>query len=197
MTQYVIHSVVRKVDYRTFRAKAPAALRRKQYVGDTQARLVPGTRMLISEETLQRNLLEFRQKTKERIIEVRTTDGRLVDLSTMQPAPAAPVPVLPHPRLDSVKYDRPTGQYIPPYVGDDTSMPQVLPHGEKPELLKQAENAEVLDAAAAVEVQAQDDSEEALEAAIAAAQESTVEDTTPAPSQQKPVSYPSSKKNRR
>jgi hypothetical protein len=174
---YALHSVVRKTAFRTHRAMAAAHVRKKQFVGDTQMRLVPARRLLIGEDVLLRNLAEIRQKAADHILEVRTLDGRLVDLSTLQPGPAAPTPLLPHPKLDSVADDKPTGQYIPPYVGDDHAMPHVLQPGEKPSLLREAEREIGLDAAAS---EAATDAD--LEAAVAAAQEAaSAESPPPAP----------------
>jgi hypothetical protein len=183
MTQYVIHSVVRSVHHRTHRATLPAALKRKQYVGNAQARLVPGARLLVDETFVTRNLLELRQKSADKVLEVRTPDGRVVDLMTMEPGPMAPKVPLINKRLDSVKYDTPTGQYIPPYVGDDEAMPQVLPPGQKPALLNEraydaghaaaAAAAEaVVDAAPVVDVDA------AVDAAMA---DAAADDEPPAP----------------
>ena len=76
----------------------------------------------------------------------------------------------PNIRPDSVKYDRPTGMYIPPYVGDDAAMPQVLPHGEKPELLKKAE-----DTTSAIPVAPVKPPEDELDAQIEAAKKATQE----------------------
>ena len=176
-TPYVVHSVVRKVRHRTFRAQAPAAIRRKQYIGDTQARLVPGAKMYVSEEWLKRNLLELQQKHDDRIIEVRTPDGRLVDLHTLEPAAPAPVPPKPNFLPDSVARDRKIGQYIPPYVGDDTAMPQVLPAGQKPDLLTQMRDDAPKAEPVAPPAPASDDPD--LETAVSAAQEAMGEDAPP------------------
>lgn len=165
VVHYAIHSVVRKKAFRAQRAEKAAHLRKKHYVGDTQMRLVPERRMLISEPVLLRNLVSIRQQAANHILEVRTLDGRLVDLSTLQPGPAAPIPPLPHPKLDSVADDKQTGQYIPPYVGDDHAMPPVLKPGEKPALLRDAEQEIALDAESVI------DTDDELAAAVAAAQQ--------------------------
>lgn len=199
MTQYVIHSVVRSVHHRTHRAKLPAAVHRKQYVGDVQARLVPGARLMVDDVWVKRNLLELRQKHADHILEVRTTDGRVVDLTTLEPGPAAPKTPLVNKRLDSVKYDTPTGQYIPPYVGDDSAMPQVLPPGQKPSLLDErvfdAGHAAVTEPAPAPNAPAPVDVDSAVDAAISAA---AAEDEPPAPAASEAVSSgKGSKKSRR
>ena len=195
MTQYVIHSVVRSVHHRTHRAKLPAALKRKQYVGDAQARLVPGERMLVDDVFVKRNLLELRQKHADRVLEVRTTDGRVVDLMTLEPGPAAPKVPLVNKRLDSVAHDKPTGQYIPPYVGDDSAMPQVLPPGQKPALLdERVFDAGHAVAAVAAEPQPPVDVDAAVDAALASA----TDDGGSAPAASEAVSSgKGSKKSRR
>lgn len=178
-TQYALHSVVRKSAFRSFRAQLPAHMRKNHRVCDQTLRLVPERRLLITETVLRKHLEELRQKCAMHILEVRTMDGRLVDLKTLTPGPAAPAVVQPHPRLDSVAYDTPTGQYIPPYVGDDMSMPSVLPPGQKPSLLTQEEATRRLDEEAkkaAVEAAPVQDAptvpdvDAELEAAIAEAQ---------------------------
>jgi hypothetical protein len=154
-------------------------MRKNHRVCDQTLRLVPERRLLITETVLRKHLEELRQKCAMHILEVRTMDGRLVDLKTLTPGPAAPAVVQPHPRLDSVAYDTPTGQYIPPYVGDDMSMPSVLPPGQKPSLLTQEEATRRLDEEAkkaAVEAAPVQDAptvpdvDAELEAAIAEAQ---------------------------
>ena len=167
--QYAIHSVVRSVKFRMHRAQLPAHLRKKHYIGTEQARLLPGRTLVVTEELLLKNLAELREKAAHHILEVRTMDGRVIDLETLVVGPAAPAVVQPHPRLDSVAYDKQVGMYIPPYVGDDTAMPQILAPGEKPALFKDAAtdftapSSEPTTAPVAT-------SEEELEAAVAAAQ---------------------------
>ena len=180
---YAIHSVTRHPKNRTHRAKLPAAMRKRQFIGPQQRRLVPARPMLMDEEELVKNLEELRQKAAARILEVRTTDGRVVDLSTLEAAPAVHSPPLPHRRLDSVEYDKKVGQYIPPYVGDDLAMPQMLAPGEKPALLEQAG----LDFAHP-EAASSADEEAAIDAALAAAS---------APSAGEPVSLGEGKKGKK
>lgn len=172
MTQYAVHSVVRKVAHRTHRAQLPAHLRKKHYIGAEQQRLVPGRPLVIDEAALQRNLAELQEKAALHILEVRTMDGRVVDLATMQPAAPAPTPLLPHPKLDSVADDKQVGQYIPPYVGDDTAMPQVMPPGQKPSLLTDAAEQKAIDDTPDVPVPPSQavDTDAELEEALAAAQ---------------------------
>jgi hypothetical protein len=172
MTQYAVHSVVRAAAHRTHRAQLPAALRKKHYLGTEQVRLMPGRPLIITEDMLRRNLEDFRSKAALHILEVRMMDGRVVDLATLEPGPAAPTPLLPHPKLDSVADDKQVGQYIPPYVGDDTAMPQVMPPGQKPSLLTDAAEQKAIDDTPDVPVPPSQavDTDAELEEALAAAQ---------------------------
>ncbi len=189
MTQYAVHSVVRAAAHRTHRAQLPAALRKKHYIGTTQVRLVPGRPLIIDEAMLQRNLADLRAKAALHVLEVRTMDGRVLDLSTLEPGPAAPAPVLPHPKLDSAADDKPAGQYIPPYVGDDSAMPQVMPPGQKPSLLTEAASQKAIDDApqAPVPPSQMVDTDAELDEALAAAQ-ADAEEEAPAPSAPEQVS---------
>jgi hypothetical protein len=140
---YVIHNVSRGRHNRRQRAALPANPRMKQYVGAQQQRLVRGQPLIVSEEMVKRNLEELRAKHAAHMIELRTRDGRLVDLTTLEAAPAAPVEPKPHPQLDSVANDKnfampPGFKFVPPYVGDDATMPTIVPEGEKPALLQQS-----------------------------------------------------------
>jgi hypothetical protein len=119
----------------------------KQYVGDDKRRLIRGQPILVTEEMVKKNLEELRAKHAQHMIEVRTRDGRLVDLQTLEAAPIGPVETKPHPLLDSVANDRnfplPDGyRFVPERGGDDATMPQLVPAGEKPALLQGAESTE-------------------------------------------------------
>jgi hypothetical protein len=142
--EYMIHSTARSRHTRAARAALPQNPRMKQYVGHEQRRLIRGQPIMVTEEVIQRNLAELRAKQASHMLEVRTRDGRLVDLETMALAPEAPAELKPKPRLDSVANDRnfkqPEGyKFVPPRGGDDATMPQLVKDGEKPALLKQAE----------------------------------------------------------
>lgn len=188
-THYALHSVVRKKNFRFHRAQLGAHMKRKHFLGNGTLRLVPDRRLVISEELLMKHLDEFRQKAADHVLEVRTLDGRLFDLMTLKAGPAEPTPPLPHPPLDSIANDKQVGQYIPPYVGDDNSLPQVLAPGEKPALFAQAEQEYAPDAPEVTSADVVVESDAALEAAIEAAQQDATEDAaTPAPSISEQVS---------
>lgn len=141
--EYVIHNVSRGRHNRRERAALPANPRMKQYVGSQQQRLVRGQPLIVSEEMVKKNLEEIRAKHAAHILELRTRDGRLVDLKTLEAAPAAPVEPKAHPLLDSLANDKnfkmpPGFKFVPPYVGDDSTMPALVGDGEKPALLQQS-----------------------------------------------------------
>ncbi|MHB8815795.1 MAG: hypothetical protein ACYDAE_21390, partial [Steroidobacteraceae bacterium] len=141
----------------------------------------------------------LRQKCADHVLEVRTPDGRVVDLTTMEPGTAAPKVPLPNKLLDSVARDKPTGQYIPPYVGDDTSMPQVLPPGQKPALLDERAYDAGHAAAAEAAASAEPPPPVEIDAAVDAAQADAAADAeTSAPAAPEAVSSgKGSKKSRR
>jgi len=117
-THFAVHSMVRSRFNRTQRAQAPQHARFKQHVGSEQRRLLRNRPMLITEEVLKRDRDELLEMQKTGILEVRTLDGRLLDLETLQIGPAAPAE---NPRsspvLDSVANDIPTGIPFPKIPG--------------------------------------------------------------------------------
>jgi hypothetical protein len=141
--EYMIHSTARSRHTRAARAALPQNPRMKQYVGHDQRRLIRGQPLLVTEVVVQKNLDELRAKQANHMLEVRTRDGRLVDLNTLTAAPSVPVEPKPHPLLDSVANDKnfkmPEGfKFVPPYTGDDSTMPAIVADGEKPALLQQS-----------------------------------------------------------
>jgi hypothetical protein len=194
--EYMIHSTARSRHTRAQRAALPQNPRMKQYVGHEQRRLIRGQPILVTEEVLKKNLGELRTKQANHMIEVRTRDGRLVDLETLAPGAAIALPPQARQPLDSLANDRnfkqPEGyKFVPPRGGDDATMPQLVADGEKPALLKQAELAEPLPvegapAVAATEVVAAPEAapvvastDAELEAALAAAQSDAADDPAP------------------
>ncbi|HEU4635663.1 MAG TPA: hypothetical protein VFS41_05750, partial [Edaphobacter sp.] len=144
-TYYNVHNVARGRGNRISRAGLPTHRGMKQYIGKAQARLVRSRPVLLTEAELLRDLEDLRARAALHLIEVRTTDGRLVDLSTLTPGEVAPSPKLPHPLLDSVANDiQGVGEKMEPQLGDDGSLPHILSPGEKPELLKTKEVEEPL-----------------------------------------------------
>lgn len=128
-TTYAIHSTVRGRHNRSQRAAQPVHHRFKQHLGDSQRRLIRGRPLLLPEEEFLRALPEIKAKAALGVLEVRTVDGVRVDLETLQPlAPPAATP-LPAPPLDSIADDKPWGETIPRFAGDELA-PSVDPNQE-------------------------------------------------------------------
>jgi hypothetical protein len=101
------------------RFQAPKHGGLKQFIGGGEHRIIRGSPLVISETTLMKHLVELRDKAEQGLLEVRTVDGRLVDLEsfTAQP-PLAPVPV-PNRPLDSAARDKNqgVGEFVPQFPG--------------------------------------------------------------------------------
>lgn len=116
--KYAIHSMVRSRTNRTARAQAPTHARFKQHVLTGQHRLIRGRPLVITEKTLLDHLGELREKQALNLLEVRTMEGRVVNLNTFELGELSPVPLAPHPRMDSLANDIPTGIQFPRFQGD-------------------------------------------------------------------------------
>lgn len=134
---YKVHNVAHGRHNRSQRAALPANPRMKQFIGNTQMRVLPGRPVHLSQEQFEACLPELRDKVAACILEVRTLDGRVVNLDTLTAEAARVSPPLAKKRLDSVEYDKPAGVYIPPHLGDDGALPMVMPKGAKPSLLQE------------------------------------------------------------
>lgn len=137
MGTYAIHNTVRGRHNRAQRAAQPQHHRFKHYIAGQ--RLIRGRPLTITEEQFQAGLADIKAKAAVGILEVRTPDGRLLDLETMQPvAPAPPSPPLPNPPDDSIANDKPWGETIPRYPGEEPP-----PEGrEEPKLVSDLESTE-------------------------------------------------------
>lgn len=115
---FAVHSMVRSRFNRTQRAQAATHARFKQHVGSDQRRLLRNRPMLLSESDLTRDRNELLEQQRAGLLEVRTLDGRLVDLETLQIAPALPAEnPRPSPILDSLANDIPAGIPFPKLPG--------------------------------------------------------------------------------
>jgi hypothetical protein len=132
--QYVIHSGVRKRSTRLQRQQRKAGTRPKfvQRFGGTEVTIRRARPARVTEEALLRHLEALKKAEAEGRIEVRTPDGRRVDLNTLQATgPVQVSPPLPRPLLDSAERDIPTGghmrpQHGTPAVTEDAALPAVL-----------------------------------------------------------------------
>ena len=105
-----IKSLVRSVQTRVRRYEAPAAIRRVQYVLDTQQRLLPGRSLEVSSADVQRNRVHLKELEVLGICSVYAPDGRKLDLDTFRVADPMAEPAQPNFRLDSVANDRKPGE---------------------------------------------------------------------------------------
>lgn len=118
VTHFAVHSMVRSRFNRTQRATAPQHARFKQHVGSDQRRLLRNRPLLITEDALKRDAAELLELQKTGLLEVRTLDGRPLDLETFQIGMAVPAEnPRPSPILDSVANDIPTGIPFPKLPG--------------------------------------------------------------------------------
>ena len=118
VTHFAVFSTVRSRFNRTQRAQAAQHARFKQHVLADQRRLLRARPTIISESELKQYHTELLERHKAGLLEVRTLDGRLLDLETFKIAPAAPVEnPRPSPILDSVANDIPTGIPFPKLPG--------------------------------------------------------------------------------
>jgi hypothetical protein len=112
-----VHSMVRHLRTRGKRAACPARHRFKQYLFGGTRRLVRRRALPITDRELTAHLGELRDKWRAGILEVRTRDGRIVDLDTLEPGPKKEPAPRPRPPLDSIARDPKTGIALPQYPG--------------------------------------------------------------------------------
>lgn len=139
VAMYAVHSTVRARHTRTLRASSGMTNRHrfKQHIMSDQRRLIRNRPILITEEQLQAHLDEFKKKQAVGILEVRTMDGRILNLDTMQPSMALPAPPLPHPLPDSADRDLKVGYTLPKHEGD-----KPLTEGEVEDVLSEMANSD-------------------------------------------------------
>jgi len=135
--QYFIHSTVRARHTRLKRMKAPVHAALLQHIGGLRVRRkrpVP-----VTMEKLGEIIHDLRKAHADGRLELRTADGRIVDLYTGEPQGPAPVPrpVAGAP-LDSAAMDKPAGIPLPVYqegapLGVPGKRPAVIPDDEEDE----------------------------------------------------------------
>lgn len=129
---YFIHNTSRSRHNRSVRAAAPQHGGHKQYIGG-EHRLVRGRPLVLSEDQLMKHLPELVEKQRHGLIDVKTPEGRSVDLATGETVPGAvaPPPKLPNRLPDSIQRDKPAGNYRPQIAGgyaegEDTELPDLV-----------------------------------------------------------------------
>lgn len=106
---YHLMSTSRSVRTRVVRAHNPMHSGLKQFIAG-EYRLIRKRPLVFTEEQLAKHLQEVKNKQALGMLEVRTPDGRLVDLETMQVATASAAPPKPAPPKDSIANDEPWGE---------------------------------------------------------------------------------------
>jgi hypothetical protein len=128
--KYFIHSAVRKRHTRLARMKSPKHHDLVQRIGGLVIRRSRPIHVPV--DKLEQILPELRQAHAEGRLELRTADGRLVNLHTGEIGLNHPVPPLPNPLPDSAARDKPAGIPVAPYLEGTPMMqtpkrPSVLP----------------------------------------------------------------------
>jgi hypothetical protein len=108
--KYLIHNGTRSRSNRTLRANMPEHGGYKQYV--LGHRLVTGRPIAVTEETLQANLSELREKESCGLVFVTDLHLAPVDLVTLSVGPLPAESPLPAPALDSAANDVPAGMKV-------------------------------------------------------------------------------------
>lgn len=135
MPDFQLHSGVRKRHTRLKRVLAPTHAALVQHIGGLIVRRTRPVR--ISEAKALEILPQLKAAEAEGRLELRTMDGRLVDLESMQPVvEVTPSPLLPHPLLDSAARDKPSGIPMPAYYEgtgqvSGTAKPSLITDSEK------------------------------------------------------------------
>lgn len=121
-SQFAIHNTVRGRTNRTQRAASAVHHRLVQRLGPSQARVRRGRPVILTEDAFLAQLDEIKQKVALGVIEVRSLDGRLVDLDTLEPAVPVVIPRRPEPVMDSAANDKPAGEKMGMYPGGKDPM---------------------------------------------------------------------------
>lgn len=112
---YLVHSGRPNTGSRLVSASFGGQDVHRQFICGSSIRLVPTRPVQLSEETIKSHLDELRMRAGKGLIHLTTLDRRVVDLETFAVAPAAPVPPLPKPLLDSAANDKPGGSFVNPF----------------------------------------------------------------------------------
>jgi len=114
---FYIHNTIRSRHNRTQRAASASHRGMKQYIGGTH-RVIRSQPLAMAESVFRTHLDEIKAKAKEGLIQVKTRDGRLVDLESLTPTtPVMEGNPLPKPPLDSIQNDMPAGENRPQFPG--------------------------------------------------------------------------------
>jgi len=141
---FLVHNTVRGRHNRTLRAQSPVHGGMRQHIGG-EHRLVRGRPLELTQKGLERHMKELLEKEKLGLIEVKTRDGRRIDLSTghIVGGPPPAVNAVPNIRPDSVAHDVNLGGHIMTQFPGDVPVQDTDPN-KVPDLFKSAggENTE-------------------------------------------------------
>jgi hypothetical protein len=136
---YYVHNVTRGRHNRTQRAGQPKHHGLKQYIGGGKYRSIRGRPIALTREQVMQHIEELVKKVDAGIFELRTQDGRIVDIRTGEAAPRGASAALPRPVLDSIANDQQNvGEQMPQFPGGDV----VGTPGTEPSLIADAEEEE-------------------------------------------------------
>ncbi len=119
MELFNIVNTARSPHTRMARASAPGKAQMKQHIGG-ELRVLRARPLQVNKETLLKHLGELKAKQAMGHIEVRTSDGRRVDLETLAPiGDVVASPSLPNHLPDSANNDKNqnVGEHIPQFPG--------------------------------------------------------------------------------
>lgn len=89
------------------RRSRPGRVRGKHYVGDNSLRLVRQRPLMVTGDWVTRHLEELREKAAWGVLEVRTLDGRALDLESLSVGALPPDAPMPNFLPDSAENDKP------------------------------------------------------------------------------------------
>jgi hypothetical protein len=137
---YYVHNVTRGRHNRTLRATQPKHHGMKQYLGGGKYRSVRGRPIVLSDSQVFEHLEELKAKVGAGIFELRTQDGRIVDINTGRAAPRGESKPLPRQIPDSIANDtQNVGQQMPQYPGGDVEGQP----GAEPSLITESDRDEL------------------------------------------------------
>lgn len=122
---YYVHNTSRSITNRVKRYEAASHRGLVQFL-DGQ-RVIRGRPLALSEPSFIKNIDALKLAVAAGYLEVRTADGRVINLDTGEPGAAAASPPLPITVLDSVKNDPPSGAPMPIYPGGVVQLPTAAP----------------------------------------------------------------------
>ena len=107
---------------RTLRAQQAKHHPLRQHLGGGKYRIIRGRPITLTESEVMTHIKEIREKVLSGALEIRTQDGRLVDVETGEPMTDLQKSMpLPNPPMDSIANDKQNvGQRMPQFAGGDT-----------------------------------------------------------------------------